>query len=62
MEWTLPVLCRWIEGRFDERLRPASLSRVVRRLNLSRQKTGPPHPEAGKAAKVVLPEGGCAVW
>jgi transposase len=38
-EWTLPMLCRWIEGSFDKRLHPASLSRVVRRLDLSRQDT-----------------------
>jgi hypothetical protein len=36
VEWTLPMLCRWIEGRFDKRLHPASLSRVVRSLDVSR--------------------------
>ena len=30
-EWTVPMLCRWIEGNFGKRLHPASLSRVVRR-------------------------------
>jgi transposase len=39
----LPALCRSIEGRFGKRLHPASLSRVVHRLGLSRQKTRP-HP------------------
>ena len=38
-EWTLPALCRWIETRFNNRLHPASLSRIVRTHNLSRQKT-----------------------
>src|SRR5918992_1576965 len=44
VDWTLPMLCRWIEGRFGKRLHPASLSRIVRRLDLSRQKTRPLHP------------------
>ena len=38
-DWTLPMLCRWIERRFGKRLHPASLSRILRRLDLSRQKT-----------------------
>jgi transposase len=29
VEWMLPMLCRWIERRFDKRLHPASLSPVV---------------------------------
>ncbi len=28
--WTLPQLCRWIEARFNKRLHPASLSRILR--------------------------------
>jgi transposase len=53
-EWTLPALCRWIEARFDKRLRPASLSRVVRGLDLSRQKTRPLHPQADAAAQAAF--------
>ena len=60
VEWTLPMLCRWIEGRFDKRLHPASLSRVVRGLDLSRQKTRPRHPQANEAAKAAFAKGGCA--
>ena len=60
-EWTLPMLCRWIEGRFGKRLHPASLSRVVRGLDLSRQKTRPRHPEADEAAKAAFAKGGCAM-
>ncbi|TPG37715.1 winged helix-turn-helix domain-containing protein [Roseomonas nepalensis] len=48
------MLCRWIERRFDKRLHPASLSRVVRGLDLSRQKTRPRHPEADEAAKAAF--------
>jgi hypothetical protein len=59
-DWTLPMLCRWIERRFDKRLHPASLSRILRRLGLSRQKTRPLHPladERGKAAFVKRSHG-----
>jgi transposase len=65
VEWTLPMLCRWIgstytSNRFDKRLHPASLSRVVRSLDLSRQKTRPRHPQADEAAKAAFAKGGCA--
>jgi transposase len=59
-EWTLPALCRWIERRFGKRLHPASPSRIVRRLDLSRQKTRPLHPEADERAKAAFAEGGSA--
>jgi putative transposase len=58
VDWTLPALCRWIEGRFGKRLHPASLSRIVRRLELSRQKTRPLHPLADERAKGVFAKGG----
>jgi transposase len=57
-EWTLPALCRWLEGRFGKRLHPASLSRVVRRLELSRQKTRPLHPQADEQAMAAFAKGG----
>ena len=57
-DWTLPALCRWIEDRFDKRLHPASLSRIVRRLDLSRQKTRPLHPQADERAKAAFVKGG----
>jgi Winged helix-turn helix len=61
-DWTLPMLCRWIERRFDMRLHPASLSRVLRRLDLSRQKTRPLHPIADDKAKAAFAKrvAGCA--
>src|ERR687883_580354 len=40
-DWTLPMLCRWMRDRFGKALHSDSLSRVVRRLGLSRQKTRP---------------------
>ena len=58
-DWTLPMLCRWLEDRFDKRLHPASLSRIVRRLDLSRQKTRPLHPDANEQAKAAFVKGGC---
>src|SRR5918995_6506681 len=54
VDWTLPALCRWLEGRFGKRLHPASLSRVVRRLELSRQKTRPLRPQAAEQAKAAF--------
>jgi transposase len=63
VDWTLPALCGWIEDRFGKRLHPASPSRVLRRLDLSRQKTRPPHPGADGRAKAAFAEGGCgAPW
>jgi transposase len=57
---TLPALPRPIERRFEERLHPASPSRIVRRLDLSRQKTRPLHPEADERAKAAFAKGGFA--
>ena len=59
-DWTLPMLCRWLESRFGKTLHPASLSRVVRRLDLSRQKTRPLHPQADMAAQAAFKRGVCA--
>ena len=53
-------LCRWVERRFDKRLHPASLSRVLRRLDLSRQKTRPLHPMADEKAKAAFAKRGSA--
>src|SRR5918993_3418712 len=58
VDWTLPALCDWIERRFGKRLHPASLSRVVRRLDLSRQKSRPLHPQADERAKAAFAKGG----
>jgi len=58
VDWTLPALCDWLERRFGKRLHPASLSRVVRRLDLSRQKTRPLHPDADERAQAAFAKGG----
>jgi transposase len=49
--WTRADLCRWLEDRFKKKFHPSSLSRVLRRLELSRQKTRPVHPRAEAAAQ-----------
>ena len=56
--WTLPDLCRWIEERFDKRLPPQSLSRILRREGFSRQKTRPTHPKTDEAAQRRFEKGG----
>src|SRR3712207_1709384 len=56
--WTLPDLCRFIEARFDKSMCPQSMSRVVRRLGLSKQKARPVHPKRdGKAAEAFAKRG-----
>ena len=50
----------WPEGRFGEPFHPSSLSRVLRRLDLSRQKARPVHPEAGPKARERFAKRGCA--
>jgi transposase len=58
--WTRADLCGWLEGRFGKRFHPASLSRVLKRLDLSRQKTRPVHPEADPKAQERFAKRGCA--
>ena len=49
--WTRADLCRWLEDRFEKKLHPSSLSRVLRRLDLSRQKARPAHPQTDPVAR-----------
>jgi transposase len=49
--WTRADLCGWLEERFGKVFHPSSLSRVLKRLDLSRQKTRPTHPEADPKAQ-----------
>jgi transposase len=44
-------LCGWLEARFGKPFHPSSLSRVLRRLDLSRQKVRPVHPQADPKAQ-----------
>jgi transposase len=59
--WTRADLCRWLEDRSKAELHPSSLSRVLRRLELSWQKTRPVHPEADAAARERFERRGCAM-
>ncbi|MBP2297082.1 winged helix-turn-helix domain-containing protein [Azospirillum rugosum] len=60
VEWTLPILCEVIAERFDSTLHPASLSRIVRRLDLSKQKTRPHHPQSDAKAQAAFQKRDCA--
>jgi transposase len=43
--WTRADLCRWMKEHLGKSMHPSSLSRVLRRLGLSRQKARPVHPD-----------------
>ena len=58
--WTRADLCGWLEARFGKPFHPSSLSRVLRRLDLSRQKVRPVHPEADPKAQERFTKRGCA--
>ncbi len=58
--WTRADLCGWLGARFGKPFHPSSLSRVLRRLDLSRQKARPVHPEADPAAQERFRKRGCA--
>ena len=57
--WTRVDLCGWLEARLGKKFHPSSLSRVLRRLDLSRQKTRPVHPQADPAAQARFQKRGC---
>jgi transposase len=59
--WTRADLCGWLEGRLGKAFHPSSLSRVLKRLGLSRQKTRPVHPEADPRAQERFAKRGCAM-
>lgn len=54
------MLCSWIECRFDKRLHPANLLRLLRRLDLLRQKTRPLQPLADEKANAAFAKPSCA--
>ena len=59
--WTRADLCGWLEARFGKPFHPSSLSRVLKRLDLSRQKARPVHPEANPKAQQRFTKRGCAM-
>ena len=58
--WTRADLCGRLEQRFGKAFHPSSLSRVLRRLEMSRQKARPVRPEAGPRAQGRFRKGGSA--
>jgi transposase len=58
--WTRADLCAWLADRFGKRFHPSSLSRALRRLDLSRQKVRPVHPGADPRAQERFRKRGCA--
>ena len=56
--WTRADLGSWLEARFGKAFHPSSLSRILRRLDLSRQKTRPLHPLADEGAKAAFAKRG----
>ena len=58
--WTRADLCGWLAERFGKPFHPSSLSRVLRRLDLSRQKVRPVHPEADLKAQESFRKRGSA--
>ena len=57
-EWTLPALAEEIAQRWGQAAAPRpSLSRVLRRLGLSKQKTRPRHPQADPEAQEAFKKG-----
>lgn len=58
--WTRADLADWLGVRFGKRLHPASLSRVLRRLDLSWQKARSLHPKADPKAQERFRKRGCA--
>ena len=58
--WTRADLGGWLATRFGKPFHPSSLSRVLRRLDLSHQKARPVHPEADPKAQERFRKRGCA--
>ena len=58
--WTRADLCHWLEARFGKTFHPSSLSRVLKRLEMSHQKTRPIHPQVDGAAQERFRKRGCA--
>lgn len=58
--WTRADLCLWMADHFGKTFHPSSLTRVLRRLDLSHQKARPAHPGANAAAKERFKKRGSA--
>ena len=59
--WTRADLRGWLAERFGKPFHPSSLSRVLKRLDLSHQKVRPVHPEADPKAQERFTRKSCAM-
>lgn len=58
--WTRESLVRWVERRFDKTMSPQNMSKVLKRLGLSRQKARPSHPRTDLKAQEAFRKRGSA--
>ena len=59
--WTRPDLCRWLETNTGKTYHPSSMTRVLRRLDFSRQKARPCHPKRDPEAQEAFKKGGSPI-
>jgi transposase len=57
--WTLGGLCREVERLWNVAYHEGHMSKIMRKLGLSRQKARPSHPKADPAAREAFAKGGC---
>ena len=55
--WRLVDLCEYVERTYGVSYSEWGLSRLLKRLNLSRQKTRPSHPKGNPAAQAAFKKG-----
>ncbi|WP_081505987.1 helix-turn-helix domain-containing protein [Azospirillum lipoferum] len=60
MPAALPILCEGDRRALRQDAASGRLSRIVRRLNLSKQKTRPRHPQSDANAQAAFQKRGCA--
>jgi len=58
--WTGEALAIWISQRFAKTMHPDSVTRLLRRMGLSRQKARPAHPKTDAKARERFQKGGSA--
>ena len=59
--WTREALAIWISAKFGKTLHPGSLSRILRRMGMSRQKARPVHPKKDAKAQERFEKRGSAI-
>jgi transposase len=58
--WTRADLCGWLARHLGKTYHPSSMTRVLRRLDFSRQKARPYHPKRDLEAQEAFKKGGLA--